>query len=153
MAEEHDALEVDGEDAVPLLLGHLIDSAAGGDGGAVHQDVEAAEALDGAGHGTLDGGLIGGVGLQPDGVAPRRRAIFLRRALDAVGVEVGERDGCALAGERERGGASDAGRGAGDDRDLALDAPRHAVRIPRAGFRPPTRRTNESPHQSGGSCA
>ena len=67
LTEEHHALEVDGEDAVPLLLGHVVDGAAPGDGGAVHQNVDAPEALDGAGHGALDGGLVGGVGLHTDG--------------------------------------------------------------------------------------
>ena len=135
LTEEHDALEVDGEDAVPLLLGHAVDGAAGGDGGAVHQNVEAAEALDGAGHGTLDGGLVGDVCLQADGVAPGC-GDFLGGALHAVGVEVGEGDGGALAGQGERGGASDAGRGTGDQRDFPVNAPCHEGRITRGGFGP-----------------
>ena len=40
----------------------------------------------------------------------------------AVGGDVGDHDARALAGEGQRGGASDAAGGAGDERDLAGEA-------------------------------
>ena len=46
VAHEVDALEVGVDDLVPLLLGAVLDTAVQEHGGIVHDDVEAAEALD-----------------------------------------------------------------------------------------------------------
>ena len=99
------------------------------DAGAVHQDVDAAEAPIGCGDQGLDLGALSDVGAN-EGEAVPRRGEFLEQALGALGIEVADHDaGGALAQKGLDAGPADAADSAGDDGDavLKLDRPRWRI--------------------------
>ena len=118
------ALEVDVDDGVPLLLGHVDDDSIAQDAGVVDEDVEVAEGLDGRVHEALR-------------ALPRRDAVAVRDGLPAHGddlvrhllgrgavaagavggaAEVVHDDLRSLPGEQQRVLAADAAPGPRDDR-------------------------------------
>src|SRR5262249_25104518 len=113
-----DALEIDVDDVIELLVGHVLDRRILDDAGIVDEAVDPAV----AGHyGFRHAGearLVADVDLQPYGLAPRGRD-FLRGLLRQIGVDVAGDDLGALGAELDRGRLADAPARAGDDRDLA----------------------------------
>ena len=100
-------LEMDVEDVVPLLVGHVLDGAVPGEAGVVDDDVEAAEGLDrGADEAVAEirRGHVAG--------ADRGRAAEVSDGggglLGGSGVEVVDHDAGALARQLERDGPADA---------------------------------------------
>ena len=122
-------LEVDGDDGVPLGLGHVDDHPVAQDAGVVDQDVEVAERLDrrvdqalGAfpvGHVVgVDDGLAAEVADLGDDLLGRRRVL----TVTVVGAtEVVDDDPGPLRGEQERVLAADAASRSGDDRDSTVE--------------------------------
>ena len=82
LGDEVDALEVDRELAVPVVLGEVVGRAGDRDAGVVDDDVDAAERLDAAVHAGRDVRAAGDVHV--DAVAVRARRADLRRGLRAV---------------------------------------------------------------------
>ncbi len=123
-AAEEGAVEDDARDVLPVGIGHLLEACLAAVGGVVDQDVEPAEAVDGGVDHLVDLRLVGDVGDGHHGPA----ALGLDRALVRLGLVARaadvEDDGGAVGGERERGGAAGAARGAGDQRDPAGERPR-----------------------------
>jgi hypothetical protein len=117
---EH-AVELLGGDGGDALLRHLV-------GGVVHQQVDAAELVHGALHERLAVLLVGDVAgrehRRPAGLShqPRRLLPVL-----LLGLEVGQHDVGALAGEGDRDGAADAGVAARDERAPAGELAAAAV--------------------------
>lgn len=120
LAAEEDALVIDGEDAVALLLGDVEDGGGGVDAGSVDDDVHPAgagedggeegfEAGLGAGFGGLEPGIAAGSG---DGVEAGFGFFFVAADEDDFGSGGGEAFGHGAA---EFAGATD------DDGDLALE--------------------------------
>ncbi len=81
--------------------------------------------------------LVGDVDLDPDGSVPRGHDCGRARSR-AVGVEVGDNDGCALLGEPVRGRRSDPVRGTGDDCHLPVEAAHHRTALRAADSRSTT---------------
>ena len=120
------ALEVDGDDGVPLVLGHVHEHPVAQDPGVVDEDVEASEVIERLPDEPRGAGEVGDV------LAVRGRLAAL--CLDLVddllrggvvvplagerGAEIVDDDLRACLGERERVCAADPSPGARDDRDL-----------------------------------
>ena len=121
--EQH-ALDVDGEDAVPLLLGHLLETRRRVDAGVAAEDVDAPELVDGS----LDGGrtrrLVGDVGLHENGLGAGAAQLFGGRGAGAL-VDVDDDDVGALRGEHAGYAAPDALGGAGYDGGLVVESSTH----------------------------
>src|SRR5690606_31457992 len=116
-----DALEVDGDDPVPLLLGGVGGVAGAGDARVGEDDVDPVEAGEGLlGHpfGVGGGGDVGGQG---DG-GTAGLAVLLGDPAGRVRVEVDAGDPGALRGETQGAGAAEARSGSGDQRDLVRQA-------------------------------
>nr|POE98246.1 hypothetical protein CFP56_64839 [Quercus suber] len=120
--DEELAAGVDAEDAVELLLGHVLQVAERHDAGVGADDVQLAEVLDGLGHELGGLGDVADVGLEGNGVA----AFGLDALDDLVGgvgrVGVVDDDLGAAAGELGGHGRTDATAGTGDEGDLAIKA-------------------------------
>jgi len=115
LGDEEDALEVGGEDVVPVLLAHAHDERVAGDAGVVDDDIEAAEALEGGldgGGGALGGGDIGLQDLDADATAGE---FGLGGASGLLITAVGEEEIEAIPGEALRNREADAARATGDD--------------------------------------
>jgi len=82
--------------------------------GVVHQDVDGAELLRRSGDDLLPRALVGHVAHHR---ASGREIVG--HAFRPVGVDVGDKDPCALAGEPAGGRLTNAGPGSGDDGHLA----------------------------------
>jgi hypothetical protein len=107
--------EVDADEPLPLGVGDIGGGAhAVHDPGVVDQDVQAAEGRDGGGHDLIHHVLLAQVTGHRDGRAACRPDL-LRHGLGAPGVEVGDQDLGALAGEPQSRGPAYAGTRAGDD--------------------------------------
>jgi hypothetical protein len=92
----------------------------------VESDVQAAEPLDAGVQRRLDVVLTRDIAADGE----RLTAALLdqaRRLLVAVSGDVGDHHACTFAGERKRGGAADAARRAGDERDLPVEPAAHGV--------------------------
>jgi hypothetical protein len=117
------AAQVDRRQAVALIVADLVgrlDRLL--DAGVVEGDVQATQPLDAGAQRRLD--VVGPRYVAGDGERLAANLLDqLRRLLVAVGGDVGDYDACALAGEGEGGGASDAVGRSGDERDLACEAP------------------------------
>ncbi|MNZ84323.1 hypothetical protein D3C78_1030750 [compost metagenome] len=117
-AQPH-ALHVDAHDGVELALlavgqTTLLDL----DAGIVEGIVQAAIGGHGAVHQRLDLGVAGHVAANEGGLAAGS-ADQLGGRLAARSIDIGNHDLGALTGERQGGGATDAGTGAGDQGNLA----------------------------------
>ena len=124
LAEEERAAQVGGHDLVPQVGRGLFQGGAGEDAGVVDQDVEAPEVRDG---GRDDGRRSPPRGSRRwPGSGPAPPAATIRRTVSspACRTAVGDDDGGALAGEGHGDPPADAAAGAGDDGDLAGQAPR-----------------------------
>src|SRR6058998_3307920 len=127
------ALQVDGDDRVPLLLAHVEDHPVAQDAGVVHQDVDRAELLDRRLDDALGGREVGdavGVGDRPPAAGADRLHHFVGdapRGAAAVdlGAEVVDDHRGPLGREQLGDGAADAAPRARDDRRLALEPLRH----------------------------
>jgi hypothetical protein len=110
-----------GEDAAPLLEGHLRQGRLAARAGVVDQDVEPAVALDRLAHQPLDGRRVGHVGHAKSGPAARvfDQVHGLLRHLDRS-VDV-DHDGRATGRQVARDSAADVARAARDQRHLALE--------------------------------
>ncbi len=109
----HDAAELAGGN---LFEGPQLDRAE--HRGVVHQDVDAAERLDGfLGH-ARDFGFRRNVDLEAEGLRSARARDLGRRLVELA--QIGDDHRCALLRETRRDGPADAHRTAGDDRDLAF---------------------------------
>ena len=117
---QNDALEVDGQDAIPFLLVELDDRVrVGGDRGIVDRAIQPPVALDrGADHGRRVGGA------RHVRTAERRGAPVLpdalRRRLAGLRADVAHEHVGSGGGERASGRLAHAHRRPGDDRDLAV---------------------------------
>ena len=121
-ADEERPLQVDVEDAVPLLGRRRLHGPRPDHAGVVHEDREPAERLDRPAHG------LGGVVLLPDvaddGLGPAPRALDLRdEQLERLGAPGRDGDGRAERGERER-----------DRRPMPDDAPVTRAGRPSSSF-------------------
>ena len=122
------ALEVDGDDRVPLLLGHVDDHPVAQDAGVVDEDVEIAERLDRAVDQALRTLPVGDVVAVDDRFAAdgfdlvdnllRRRDVGAGAVVGAA--EVVDDDAGAFAGEEQRMLSSDSTACAGDDCNSAV---------------------------------
>jgi hypothetical protein len=92
------------EDAVPLLVGVVLDGTDGADARVVDEDVQATEPFGGLRHGRAYRGVVAEVGLDGD-----------QRLGGDGGVEVEDGHRGAVLGEHPGRGQPDAGRAAGDD--------------------------------------
>ena len=117
------AVEVDGDDVVPILehrRGLAGERVAAVDAGIVDQDRHRPE-LRGNAFGDRDAVLApGDIEREARGLAAGL-ADFLRGLLGRLGVDVDERDLRALAGVAGRDRAPDSGAGAGHDRDMVFE--------------------------------
>src|SRR6478735_6726872 len=113
LAHQEGALEVHPHDGVPVVLGQLEQQVVAGDAGVVHQDVDTPELVEHASHGCLDGGTVGDVARDADGLrlATEAGCGGARLAL----VEVEDRDRGALLGEPLGGAGADPARCPRDD--------------------------------------
>jgi hypothetical protein len=120
-------MEIGGEHAMPLLDWQIDDHAGPRGNAAVgHRDVERPERRLGLGHHAPAGLRVGDIGLD-DHRAPAEAPDGGGRLLRGGGLlPVVHGDVRALAGELERDRAPDAARGAGDERDAALESHRSA---------------------------
>jgi hypothetical protein len=121
------AAEVDRHQAVPLFVGDL-----GGrpdrllDARVVEGDIQAAEPLDRRVERRLD--LVTARDVAGHGERPAAGLLdHAGRLPVALRGDVGDHDTRALAREGERGGAADAARRSGDERDLPFEAATHGV--------------------------
>jgi hypothetical protein len=118
---EEGAREVDGQDLVPVLVGHLEDRLVGRDAGVVDEDVQAPVVIDDLLHGApavlgrADVALMDG----------DRDLVFGELGLEGLGAfaiaAVARGDGGALGGQAVTDGGADAARAAGDHGDAALE--------------------------------
>ena len=115
MDEVEGALEVHGDDGVPLSLGHAEHEAVFGDTGIVDQDVDAAEVFDNLGDDGLGLGEVGGIG----GIAFAFHAadcyLFLGLLAVFVDDQVSESYVGAFGGEFQCECFADTTGGAGDE--------------------------------------
>ena len=131
-------LEVDVDDDVPLVLGHVEDHPVAQDAGVVDQDVEPAERVERLLDHALAGVHVGHRVVVGDGVA----AGVLDRGHDLVGrsglaVEfaalgaavVVDHDPCALRREQQGVSAANPAAGAGHDRDAAIKSITHEIGV------------------------
>ena len=129
-------LEVDIDDDVPFLFGHVEDHPVAQDAGVVDQDVEPSEGVERLLDHALASGHVGDRVVVGDSIA----AGVLDRGHDLVGgcrlaVEfaalraavVVDHDLRALGGEQEGVSASDSASGAGHDRDAAFESITHGT--------------------------
>ena len=127
-------LEVDVDDDVPLLFGHVEDHPVAQDAGVVDQDVQPAEVVQGLLYHPLAGGHVGDRVVVGDGVAAgvldrghhlvgRRRLTVQFAALRAAVVV--DHHPRALGSQQERMSASDPASGAGHNRDAAVKSITH----------------------------
>ena len=122
------ALEVHGDDAVEVLLGHRHEHPVAQDAGVVDDDVEVAERLDGLvrpSPGTVEGGDAVGVGHRlatggDDLVDDRLGGRGVGTAAVAGAAEVVDDDLGALGSEQQGVLAADAAPAAGDDRNSSV---------------------------------
>ncbi len=110
--------QIDVDHVPPILQRKPPDRPADHDAGVANHRIEPAEALDRRAHGVAHRGLVGDVGL--DGHRRARPAAERRRQPGLRQVEC--RDAPAGVEQMQRDGAADTVGGAGDERDLALDA-------------------------------
>src|SRR5690606_16205585 len=109
--------QVDGHQAVPVVLGDVRQVVHAHDAGDVAQHVELAEVGDGG----VDHPVAGGAAVEVDrdGRYPGAEALGLPAGVvEGGGVDVDEAQARALAGKAEGGGATEAVGGAGDQGDL-----------------------------------
>ena len=115
--------EVHLEAPAPLLLGERLERAGRGDAGVEDDSVDPAEAAHGNADEAVDDGSVGQI------AGEGHRAIETLGGLgEAVGIDVGEDQVGAAGREVEGDVPADAGRGAGDERDMARRARAAAVR-------------------------
>ncbi len=119
------ALEVDVDDRVPLLLGHLPDDAVPGDAGVADQNVEAAERLEHPRHHGLGVGVARHVGLDRQTLATQLLDLGHDRLGLVVVASVVDRHVGALARQLERDRPADAEAAAGDDGALSFESQLH----------------------------
>ena len=124
------ALEVDGDDRVPLVLGHVEQGPVPEDARVVYEDVESAERFDREGDEVAGGGPVGDVvtaGHGPAAAGPDLGADgFGRPAIGAVAVngraEVVDDDARPAGRQGERVGPADAAAGARHNRHAPGEA-------------------------------
>jgi hypothetical protein len=113
-----DAHHVDAEDRIPIGVG-AEDRGFRTDAGIVHQQMDAAEALDDGALERCERGLVRDVGLDcHDMLFAGDRLQFVGSPGQPVAAEIGDDDAHAGSCEMFRGGKPDAGGAAGDDRDV-----------------------------------
>src|SRR5690606_8208029 len=120
--EPHVCGEVDVEDLVPdvlellvLLLGDIVPP---GDAGVVDEVVDAAEAVCGGRHQSLQVGRFANIAFEAHGLGSAGRSQFLglpHHGGELIGTAVGQHDMSALSGEEQGSGPAHAAGGAGDD--------------------------------------
>ena len=124
------ALEVDGDDGVPLVLGHVDDHPVAQDAGVVDEDVEVAERLDRRVDQPLGALPVGDVVAVDDRLAAQVALISATTCWAGVAsppvavvgaAEVVDDDLGALRGEQQRVLAADAASRSGDDRDATVE--------------------------------
>src|SRR6185437_1591286 len=108
-------------DLLPIGERQLDRRLADGDAGAVDEHIDAAMALDEISKGTIDRGFVGDIEGLCIGATPRRRDLC-RDFGGSDGVDIEHGDARADAGERQRRGAADTARTAGDRRHFAVKA-------------------------------
>jgi hypothetical protein len=133
---EERAEEVHAQHALQVGGVDVRDGARQEDAGVVHDDVEAAELGDDPADARGDLRTLRDVGRQDE----RRAAGLARDRLELRSSTRGERDAGAGGGERDRRGATDTARGAGDEHRLPTKrrVPRHVGRYARAPRSTPT---------------
>ena len=120
-AEQKGPREVDAEHLVPALQAELVGVVEAEDAGDVHQHVELSEAVDAGAHGRVHlRGLADVAGLHLDRGA--QRAALFGTLAQRVRLQVDEKETGALGGQPLGGGPPDAGRAAGDQCNLVLEA-------------------------------
>src|SRR5215471_3893996 len=128
LAAEPGALQVDGEDAVPIVLRHRAGVEVGVDAGVVDQLGDRTELTDGQLDRVPDLLLVGHV------AGEKSHAFALKRAA-RVGVRVECSHHRALGGKPLHDRAADAAGAAGDDRDLPLQSAHQSVATDRSARR------------------
>ena len=120
LAPEEDAVDVHRLHAPPLLERRVDDRAQHLDARVVHQDVEPAEAREGLRHRGLPGGFVTHVVVREGGLDA---GVGERggRCPPHIVEHVGDQDGRASRTQRPGARRADAARGAGDERDLAVE--------------------------------
>jgi len=113
------AREVDVDQPLPLLVGHLPEPAPVGDAGVGHDDVEPAERGDAIGHQRVELLLLAHVGDPGDDLATGALDPGDRLA-HVLAAEITRDDVVAVVGERDADGAAETLRGAGDERGHAV---------------------------------
>ena len=116
------ALEIDVDDALELLVGHLAEASVLHDARIVDQRVDALPREHHAFDHARDARLVGDVHLESERVAAVV-ANFGQRFRDRGHVDVADGDLGAFLGELDRGGAADTLTSAGNDGDLAGQPP------------------------------
>ena len=114
-AEERGA-EIQGEERVPLRVGRPPERHSREDGCVVDQDVEAAERPRGGGHDAGGPARSAQVGAKRRGAHAARRDLTRGASRRRCRTVIVNRDVHARVGERDRDGAADADRAAGDER-------------------------------------
>src|SRR5205085_11646604 len=106
---------------VPVVLAHLEQQVVAGDAGVVDEDVDPTQVRDDPLDRGLDGGGVGHVGADADGLGtPGDRKPAGRLARGGL-VEVDDRDRGALLGEPGGGAEPDPARCTGDDGDPSIE--------------------------------
>ncbi len=123
-AQQEVAAQVDRDHGVPLLVGHVEEHPVTRHAGVVDDDVEPAVPVDGGGDHRVGGRPLADVAGHDRGLAAAA-ADLLRRLVARAGQVVDDDPGAGV-GEGQRLGATQPGSGAGDDRDLAVEAGAHS---------------------------
>ena len=114
LAHQEGALEVHVDHRVPVVLTELEQQVVPGDAGVVHQDVQSTELLEHAVDSRLDGGTVGDVAPDADGLG--RATELTRGGLGLLLVQVEYGDSGTLLGEPLGGSRADPSCSTGDDR-------------------------------------
>ena len=116
-------MQVDGQHVVPLLRRDVLDQRPRIDAGVLHEDVEAAEALQRRGDGRLGAGFFADIACD-EGAGPSLAEPLRGRAAGVL-LGVGDDDRRAFLDEALGDALADAARRADDDRDPVLQSVAH----------------------------
>ena len=121
----HVAHELELQALLPVVLGQMLDHAAGRGAGIVDHDVDAAERLVGLLDEVLGVVVLAQIGGDRHDLAAGRLGDLLRGGFERLLAPRADRDVDAFLGERERDALADAFAAAGDQRGLALELEVH----------------------------